>query len=56
MFYLFFIIRTGGTKPTWKSEQNRSSTLGPQNLTYMHILGDDLPQEFLHNNCMDFVF
>ena len=40
MFYLFFFIRTGGTKPTWKNEHNRSSTLGPRNLNHMDILRD----------------
>ena len=40
MFYLFFVIRTGGNKPTWKNEQNRSATLGPRNLNRLDILRD----------------
>ena len=40
MFYLFFVICTGGTKPTWKNEQNRSSSLGPRKLNHMDILMD----------------
>ena len=40
MFYLFFVIRPGGTKPTWKNEQNRSYTLGPWDLNHMDILRD----------------
>ena len=38
-FYLFFFIRTGGTKMNaWKNEQNLSSTLGPWHLNPMDIL------------------
>ena len=56
MFYLFFVIRTGGTKPTWKNEQNRSSTLGPRNLNHMDNLRYVFTSTISSNSCMDFVF